>query len=81
MSFLQKQLPGVHIEVAKDWYAAMNYTKKKDTAVPGTRVRWQIAVTPASALTLDDLLMMIADNVSDYDLEARVRKQDKDASE
>ena len=36
--WLAKLLPGVHLEVAKNWDALIEYCKKTDTAVPGTQV-------------------------------------------
>jgi len=35
---LKKALPGVHIELAKNWAALLAYCKKAETAVPGTQV-------------------------------------------
>jgi len=35
-AWLKKILPGVHIEVAKNWDALVNYCKKEDTRAPGT---------------------------------------------
>jgi len=37
-SAMQKMLPGIHIEIAKNWDALREYCKKVDTAVPGTQV-------------------------------------------
>lgn len=37
-SAIRKVLPGVHIEKARNWPALLNYCKKTDTAVEGTRV-------------------------------------------
>lgn len=38
LSQLWKQLPGVHIELARNWAALTNYSVKLETAVPGTQV-------------------------------------------
>jgi len=38
---LKKILPGVHLEVAKNWSALQEYCKKVDTAVEGTQVHQQ----------------------------------------
>jgi len=35
-AWLKKIFPGVHIEVAKNWDALVNYCKKEDTRAPGT---------------------------------------------
>jgi len=35
-SWLKKLLPGVHLEVSKNWDALVNYCKKEDTRAPGT---------------------------------------------
>jgi len=35
-TWLKKILPGVHIEIAKNWDALVNYCKKEDTRAPGT---------------------------------------------
>lgn len=35
-AWVRKILPGVHIEVAKNWDALVNYCKKEDTRAPGT---------------------------------------------
>lgn len=40
-SQLRKVLPGVHIEVAKNWEALIAYCNKTDTAIPGTQVTEQ----------------------------------------
>lgn len=37
LSAMFKLLPGIHISIAEDWNALRNYSKKTDTAVPGTR--------------------------------------------
>ncbi len=37
-SQMKKDFPGVHIEVAKNWQALMNYCKKSESAVSGTQV-------------------------------------------
>lgn len=74
LSFLMKQMPGVHFEIARDWYKAKNYTLKKNTAVPNTQVKWDIADN--SALTMTDTLMMIADNVGSY-LADEVKKHEQ----
>lgn len=34
---IKNLLPGVHLEVARDWNALVQYCKKKDTAVEGTQ--------------------------------------------
>jgi len=80
MSFLKSKFPGVHLEAARDWYAAKNYTRKDVTAVPGTRVQWAIADNSAS-LTMTDTLMMVAENAVDYDLMTKCRQQDAKAEE
>lgn len=36
-SQLKKELPGVHLEVAKNWDALLEYCRKTKTAVPGTQ--------------------------------------------
>lgn len=38
LSKLTKLLPGIHLEVARDWNKLVNYCKKSETAVPGTQV-------------------------------------------
>ena len=35
-SAVVKILPGVHVEIARDWTALVNYCRKKDTRVEGT---------------------------------------------
>jgi len=37
-SQMKKVLPGVHIEVAKDWNKLVQYCRKSDTSVEGTQV-------------------------------------------
>jgi len=37
-AWLAKLLPGVHLEVAKNWDALIQYCKKEETGVPGTQV-------------------------------------------
>jgi len=37
-AWLAKILPGVHLEIPRNWVALVNYCKKTDTAVPGTQV-------------------------------------------
>lgn len=38
---LRRVLPGVHLEIAKNWEALLTYCSKTDTAVPGTQVTEQ----------------------------------------
>ena len=35
-TWVRKILPGVHVEIAKNWDALVNYCKKEDTRAPGT---------------------------------------------
>jgi len=37
-SWLVIKFPGVHVEIARDWNALMNYCSKSATSVPGTQV-------------------------------------------
>jgi hypothetical protein len=37
-AWIAKILPGVHLEIPRNWVALVNYCKKIDTAVPGTQV-------------------------------------------
>lgn len=57
MSQLRKALPGVHLELARNWSALQNYCKKSETAVPGTQVNM---VNPARAMTMAQALIRIA---------------------
>lgn len=56
-SQLRSVLPGVHIEVARDWNKLLNYCKKKDTSIGGTQVNM---VNPQKAMTMANALMRIA---------------------
>lgn len=52
-SQIQKVLPGVHLEPAKNWDALVNYCKKLETAVEGTQVHQistNVSLTMARAL-------------------------------
>lgn len=50
---MRKMFPGVHIEVAMNWGALINYCKKTETAVPGSQVHQHgtVAMSMATALT------------------------------
>jgi len=37
-AWLAKILPGVHLEIPRNWQALLNYCKKADTAIPGSQV-------------------------------------------
>lgn len=41
-AWLRKLIPGVHVEVAKNWDALVNYCKKEDTRAPGTTPVYQV---------------------------------------
>lgn len=58
-SQLQKSLPGVHIEPAKNWDALVNYCRKPDTSVTGTQVH---QITSVKSLTMAQALIKIAEN-------------------
>jgi len=57
MSQLKKALPGVHLELARNWSALQNYCKKSETALPGSQVNM---VNPAKAMTMAQALIRIA---------------------
>lgn len=56
ISGIRSLFPGVHIEVARNWPALINYCKKSETAVAGTRIH-QVG---AKALTMKDALVRLA---------------------
>ena len=56
-SAMKKALPGVHIEIARNWSALLNYCKKTETAVEGTQV---VQVNERKYLKFADALMRIA---------------------
>lgn len=54
---LIKVLPGVHLEVAKNWSALQAYCRKEDTAVPGTAVA---VSNPSQHMTMAQALDRLA---------------------
>jgi len=62
LSQLRTIYPGVHFEIAKNWNALKNYSKKEETAVPGTQVMW---VSEEKALTMKDTLVLVASNITE----------------
>jgi len=42
--------PGVHLGVARNWPALVNYCKKKDTAIPGTQVHTVVNAVPMMSM-------------------------------
>lgn len=56
-SALKKVFPNVHLEVARDWNALLNYCKKTETAVAGTQVK---KVNERRYLKFSDALVRIA---------------------
>lgn len=59
-SALRKIFPGVHIEKAREWYKLLNYVKKNDTAIPGTRI--SLANEEVQEFySMDDKMVMLAD--------------------
>jgi len=52
-SAMLKMFPGIHIEVARNWNALVQYCRKTDTALPGTQVHQvgSVAMSMATALT------------------------------
>lgn len=55
---LKKVLPGVHLEVAKNWDALVNYCKKETTAVAGSQVH---ETTGVRSLTMAEALIKVAE--------------------
>jgi len=35
-SWMKKAFPGVHVEIARNWFALLDYCRKEETRVPGT---------------------------------------------
>lgn len=61
-SALHKIFPGVHIERAREWFKLLNYVKKDDTAIPGTRV--SLANEEVQEFySMDDKMVMLGDAV------------------
>jgi len=59
-SQLKQLFPGVHIEVARNWAALIEYCKKIDSAVPGTQVTQTNTYTH---LTMTQALLKLAAHV------------------
>ena len=68
-AWLRKLLPGVHIEIAKNWTALVQYCQKEDTRAPGTEPEHQINDIPtqfsyaeevANRIVKQELLIMSA---------------------
>lgn len=55
---LKKILPGVHLEVARNWQALVNYCKKAETAVDGTQ---QVVENPVKHLSMAEALIRVAE--------------------
>lgn len=55
---LKKLLPGVHIEVAKNWDALLNYCKKEESRVEGGKHNWDDI--PRQTLTMAQALIKVA---------------------
>lgn len=56
-STMKAMFPGVHLEQAKNWNALLEYCKKTDTAVAGTRVA---QTNPSQPMTMADALKKLA---------------------
>jgi len=54
---MRELFPGVHLEVARDWNALMQYCKKPETAVEGTQVR---QTNPSQPMTMAQALTKLA---------------------
>lgn len=57
LSQLKKALPGVHLEIARNWDALKSYCKKEETAVDGT----QRHETVSKSLTMAQALRRVAE--------------------
>lgn len=77
LSQLVKILPGVHLEIARNWDALVNYCKKDETAVDGTRFE---ATNPVRSMSMAQALIRVASKVkpvftgADSDLD-QIRKR------
>jgi len=60
---LRKILPGVHLEVALKWEALVNYCKKINTAVEGTKVH---QVSERKYMAMHDSLLQIAMSIDGF---------------
>lgn len=81
-STLRGIFPGVHIEKARDWHKLLNYVKKSDTAIEGTRVTLENSEIQ-EFYSLEDKMSMLADawgQMSPADAEALIRYKIEDAS-
>jgi hypothetical protein len=63
LSAMIKLLSGVHIEIARDWKALLNYCKKAESAIEGTQVK---AVSDYEHWSMPDLFINMAGYAIDY---------------
>ena len=60
---MRKLLPGVHLEVARNWNALLKYCRKTETAVPGTQVH---QVNSSPSLTVSKAMVLLAQHCEEY---------------
>jgi len=60
-AWLRKLLPGVHIEVSKNWDALKLYCQKEETRIPGTQPIQQVSSYMTIYQYADDVAKRIAD--------------------
>jgi len=66
-AWVRKILPGVHVEIAKNWTALVQYCKKEDTRAPGTEPTHQINDIPTQFSYADEIAKRIHERAKRYD--------------
>jgi hypothetical protein len=67
---LVKLFPGVHLEIARDWFKLVNYCKKKDTAVEGTQ---KVFKNQVRYKQMFEYLQLVAENADTEYIRVTVR--------
>jgi len=58
-SWMKKLFPGVHVEIAKNWQALLNYCRKEETRAPGTDPVHETSDIPTKFAYLEEIAKKI----------------------
>lgn len=67
-SWMRKMFPGVHIEMARNWQALLNYCRKDDTRAPGTVPVVEVSAIPTKFIYLEEVAKAICHSVREHAL-------------